>query len=187
MQSRDLVLTVIVAGHNRRDLGRTALQKAVFFAGILLGRDTGHTAYYYGPYSAAVEADTETLVTSGLAEEDMRTLGVNKRGFPVTQYQYRATDDGVARVDKLRDKYPDDVEVIQGLVDQMLEVFGSLDQNTLAAAAKTLYIAREQGKEITAEDIASLANDYGWTLKVDKIEDVVHMLQRLEFVQVTDS
>lgn len=187
MQRRDIVLSVVAAGSGRPDLGRTSLQKATFFTGIMLHRDLGHSAYYYGPYSAAVEADTEALVASALVDEASRNLGVNKRGYPITQYQYTLTESGAERVAQLRSKYPSEVEAIEGLVGRLLDVVGSLDQNTLAAAAKTLYIAIEQGKPVTPDDIAKLAQDYGWQLTARRVADVAAMLQDLRFVRVGPS
>jgi uncharacterized protein YwgA len=183
MQPRDLVLTVIASAGGRSDLGRTSLQKATFFTGVALGRDLGHSAYYYGPYSSLVEAETEALVASGLVEEDSRTFGVNRRGFPVTQYQYKVSEAGAERVERLRGKYSFEVDQIENLMRKLLTVVGSLDQATLSAAAKTFYIAREQGREVTPEDIAGFARDYAWELSADRVSDVAAMLRDLQFVK----
>lgn len=185
MQPRDLVLSVIAAADGRDDLGRTALQKATFFTGIALRRDLGHSAHYYGPYSALVESDTGALVASGLVEEDAKTLGTNRRGFPITQYQYKISDEGAQRVRRLRGKYTSEFEEVERLVGRLVEVVGSLDQATLSAAAKTYYIAREQGKRVTAEDVSELAREYGWELSADRVTDVANMLEDLNFVGTT--
>lgn len=186
MQQRDVILTIVSAADGRRDLGRTSLQKAAFFASIALGRDFGHSAYYYGPYSGTVEADTEALVASGLVDEASHTLGLNRRGYPITQYQYSMTESGRERLEQLRDRYGDEVALIESLMTDLLRVVGSLDQTTLAAAAKTLYIAREQGKAVSAEDVADLAKDYGWELAPQRVVDVAGILKDLHFVKVDE-
>ena len=184
MQARDLVLTVIDAASGRSDFGRTSLQKTTFFAAIALGFDLGHSAYYYGPYSAAVELDTEALVMAGLVEEDSSTIGVSNRGFPITRYQYKVSSDGEQRVQQLKGKYPTEVGVVNELVKQLVAVIGSLDQNTLAAAAKTYYIAREQGSPVTPDTVADLAKDYGWELRPDRVAEAANVLNSLHLVEV---
>ena len=184
MQARDLVLTVIDAASGRSDFGRTSLQKTTFFAAIALRVDLGHSAYYYGPYSADVELDTEALVMAGLVEEDSSTIGVNDRGFPITRYQYKVSSDGEQRVQQLKSKYPTEVGVVDELVKQLVAVIGSLDQNTLAAAAKTYYIAREQGSPVTPDTVADLAKDYGWTLRADRVAEAANVLNSLRLVEV---
>ena len=184
MQARDLVLAVIDAASGRPDFGRTSLQKTTFFAAIALGVDLGHSAYYYGPYSAAVEQDTEALVMATLVEEDSSTIGVNNRGFPITRYQYKVSSDGKQRVQQLKGKYPTEVGVVDELVKQLVAVIGSLDQTTLAAAAKTYYIAREQGSPVTPDTVADLAKDYGWTLRADRVADAANVLNSLNLVEV---
>ena len=184
MQARDLVLAVIDAASGRPDFGRTSLQKTTFFAAIALGVDLGNSAYYYGPYSAAVEQDTEALVMATLVEEDSSTIGVNNRGFPITRYQYKVSSDGKQRVQQLKGKYPTEVGVVDELVKQLVAVIGSLDQTTLAAAAKTYYIAREQGSPVTPDTVADLAKDYGWTLRADRVADAANVLNSLNLVEV---
>ena len=184
MQARDLVLAVIDAASGRPDFGRTSLQKTTFFAAIALGVDLGHSAYYYGPYSAAVEQDTEALVMATLVEEDSSTIGVNNRGFPITRYQYKVSSDGKQRVQQLKGKYPTEVGVVDELVKQLVAVIGSLDQTTLAAAAKTYYFAREQGSPVTPDTVADLAKDYGWTLRADRVADAANVLNSLNLVEV---
>lgn len=117
-------------------------------------------------------------------EEESRTYGVNRRGFPVIQYQYKVSGTGAERVERLRGKYPEEVEQIEHLVRKLLEVVGSLDQATLSAAAKTFYIAREQENAVTPEDIAGLARDYGWELSADRVSAVAAILHDLQFVKV---
>lgn len=186
MRDRDLVLSVIAAAGGREDLGRTALQKAVFFTGLVLDRPTGHTPYYYGPYSSVVEDDTAALVLTGLVEETRKTTGVNRKGYLVTRYKYAVTASGQERLSRLTDKYPDEVNKVNQFMGTLLDVFGNLDQATLAAAAKTLYIAREQGSAVTADDISALAQDYGWELNSARINDVAELLKKLQFVRVQD-
>src|SRR5215204_269650 len=109
MRPRDLVLAVIVQCADRGEFGRTSLQKVSYLAGLRLGIDLGHRAHFFGPYSAAVEADTDALAMSGLVAESVQVLGVNSQGWPVRQYSYRITDDGRRAYDEIAAESPDEV------------------------------------------------------------------------------
>ena len=185
IQPRDLVLAVISICGSRSEFGRTSLQKVTFLASLKLGIDLGHRAYYYGPYSGTVEADAEALVFSGLAKESVEYLDfVNSSGFQATRYHYVTSEAGAARVEKLKQAHPDQLGQVEDLVEELINVIGSLDQKILSAAAKTLYIAREQGKPVTVEEIKAFAKELGWNLSTSRIGRVAQMLGRLKFVEV---
>jgi uncharacterized protein YwgA len=46
--------------------GRTTMQKIMYFVSVALGKDFGHRAHYYGPFSRPVES---ALTVSALTEE----------------------------------------------------------------------------------------------------------------------
>ena len=185
IQARDLVLLIISECGDNAQFGRTSMQKVSYLTSLVLRVNLGHRAYYYGPYSAAVEADAEALTLSGLVEETMTPLGVNRKGFAVNQYHYRVTDSGRARLERVSERYADEVKTVRSFVREIHEVVGSFDQDTLSAAAKTLYIAREQQKPVTTEEVQTLAKDFGWTLPRRRVEHVAEMLAKLHLVETS--
>lgn len=186
MQPRDLVLAVISECGGREEFGRTSLQKVTYLASLVLNVDLGYHAYYYGPYSTTVEADAEALVLGGLVEETITPLGFNNRGFAVNRYHYTTTDAGRERVDRVAAAYRDQMATLRRFIGSVVDVVGSLDQQTLSAAAKTLYLTREQGKAVNIEQIKALAKDVGWQLSMAKINQVAKMLEQLDLVEVVD-
>jgi uncharacterized protein YwgA len=177
------VLVVIALCGAKEEFGRTSLQKVTFLASLRLGIKLGHRAYYYGPYSAEVEADVEALVLGGLVTETVELLDfVRPNGFQASRYHYSVTGTGDARMRLLREAHPEQVDMTKSLVEELVRVAGSLDQNILAAAAKTLYIAREQGASVSAEEIKEVGNDFGWKLSTGQIKRAANVLESLQFV-----
>jgi uncharacterized protein YwgA len=186
MRPRDLVLTVIGKCSSRPEFGRTSLQKVTYFVSLYLNVDFGYGAYYYGPYSASVEADAEALAMSGLISETVEPLGFSNRGgYPANRFRYAITSEGSDRLVKVGAAYPDLLADIQSFIDRIISVAGSLDQATLAAAAKTLYIAREQNKALDIDKIKDLGSDFGWDLTKPMIMRVANILKDLNFVRVS--
>lgn len=183
MKRRDLVLCIVASGAGDRDLGRTTLQKIAYLYGVTHGVDLGHCPYYYGPFSAAVERDVEALALAGLITEDARSLGfLNVAGRPATAYQYTVTEEGERRLESVAEAHPHEVDQVRRFVALLLDTFGTLNQNDLSIAAKTLYIAREQGEAVTFDQVQDLAAQYGWALDTAQIERVVKMLSDLRLV-----
>lgn len=187
MHARDIVLVAIALCGEKEEFGRTSLQKVTYLASVELGVDLGHRAYYYGPYSAAVEADTEALAVSGLINESVEHLDfVSAAGFPGTRYRFSLTERGEQRVAQLREAYSEQFAKLEERVNSILRVVGSADQYTLSTAAKTLYIALQHGGPISTEEIRSLAKERGWDLKTRGIERVTKMLSELDYVSVEE-
>ena len=184
MQPRDLMLAIIGQCSSRAEFGRTSLQKVAYLISLSFNIDLGHRAYYYGPYSTIVEADAEALVMGGLVSETVEPLGINNRGLPVKKYSYSVTSAGRDRLSRIKSAYPDQMLDLEGLIDRIVSVVGSLDQATLSAAAKTLYIAREQDKAVSLDEVEVLASDFGWKLPKATINRVVRMLSELHFLRV---
>jgi uncharacterized protein YwgA len=184
MTPRDLVLVVIDRCATKGEFGRTSLQKVTYLLSIVLGRDLGYRAHFFGPYSAVVEADTTALVLSGLIEESMQVLGSNAQGWPVRRYTYQVTEEGREALAEVADESKEEVSTVGSWIDQFEGVVGSLDQKVLSAAAKVLYIAREENRAVQIDEIGRLALEHGWTLSTDQVERVAIMLRDLGFARV---
>jgi uncharacterized protein YwgA len=184
MTPRDLVLAVIERCARKGEFGRTSLQKVTYFLAVILGIDLGHRAYFFGPYSSEVETDTEALAISGLIQESVDILGTNTKGWPVRRYTYTITEDGREAIKELHSESPKDMARILEVVDNIEKVVGSLDQKVLSAAAKVLYIAREEKRAVKVDEIGLLALEHRWTLSTYQIERVALMLRDLGLAKV---
>lgn len=184
IQPRDIVLSVIGKCSPHKEFGRTSLQKVTYLASLVLQINLGHHAYYYGPYSGSVESDAEALVLGGFITETVELSGFSQRGFPIKKYKYSMTEAGERRLERVSEVYPEQFQVLEDFVERIDAVVGSLEQRTLSAVAKTLYIAKEQDKPVSTEEVKTLALDLGWNLTVSKIEQVTQILSDLNLVQV---
>ena len=185
MRRRDMLLAIIALCWERPEFGRTALQKVAYFVGILKEAGFRHQPHYYGPFSDVVEADVEALTLAGLVEERVQSLTfVGSSGRQARRFEYRLTDDGRARVSELRATHPADFAAIEGVVQQLEQVAGGLDQNILSAAAKTFFIANRENRELSTTEIRALGRQLGWDLRPKQIQRVATMLQRLNLVKV---
>jgi uncharacterized protein YwgA len=184
IKQRDVILAIVGAVGGREDFGRTSLQKVSYLTSLMLNLDLGHRAYYYGPYSTTVESDSEALALAGLIEENSVTMGISAKGYPVVKYTYTLSEEGRARLRRVELAHPEQFRAITSFVSRIEETVGSFDQNTLSAVAKSFYIAKEQDRPVTADEIQEFAKELGWTLKPRKIEEVTHMLADLGLVQI---
>jgi uncharacterized protein YwgA len=186
MKQRDLVLTIIGACADRPEFGRTSLQKVCYLAAASLGLDLGHRAYFYGPFSTAVEENTEALVLAGLVNENAEPLGfVSPSGWPASRYHYGLTGQGRDRLVQLEKAYPDEIVKLRAVIAKIVSVVGSLDQQVLSTASKTLYIAREKQRPLRLEEIGDLAREFHWSLSPAQVGRVGRVLEQLGLVQVT--
>lgn len=177
MKRRDLLLVIISRCQTKQEFGRTALQKVSYFVGLALGQDLGHGAHYYGPYSPAVEQDVEALVLSGLIDESVSQLGFfNEKGFPGRRYAYEVTDEGTSRIGDLKLAHLDEYDKITQVIDELASFLGGLDQATLSAAAKVVYLTRREGGDLKQEEIATLATELGWKLPGPTVDRVASVL-----------
>lgn len=185
MKQRDVVLSIIGEVTGSEEFGRTSLQKVSYLTSLRIQMNLGHRAYYYGPFSAAVEADAEALALGGLIEEKSETMGVSAKGFPILKYTYSITETGRERLDRVRSAHPEQYELIEDFVAKVKDTVGSFDQNTLSAVSKTFYIAREQNRPVSPNEVRDFAKELGWNLSVRKIDEVTKMLADLGLVKVT--
>jgi uncharacterized protein YwgA len=186
MRLRDIVLYVIARCQDRSEFGRTSLQKVIYFLGRAMNRDFGYRPYFYGPFASPVERETEALVFSNLVEERVDSLGfANAAGFAAKRYEYTLTPTGDERIRFLGERHPQETKIIDEVIDALLEHAGGLDQRILSAAAKVDYIAIQESRPVSVEDVRlSAIRDLGWSLTEPQVEEVMSLLNRLGFVQV---
>ena len=159
LKRRDLVLMTIALCAEKPEFGRTSLQKLVYFISQYSESNFGYKAHFYGPFSEGVEEDVEALVLAGLVDEAVRKFGINGR-----HYEYRITNEGRERVSGLEGAYPSDCNRIGEMVKKIEESVGSLNQSVLSTAAKTHYIAANEGKAIRIADVPNIGRQFGWEM-----------------------
>jgi hypothetical protein len=129
MMRKDWTLLVIAAAAGQ-PVSPVQLQKALFLLGenLQLGAGFFHfTPYDYGPFDSAVYSEAESLDREGLVRIETP---------PFSYREYRATDDGRARADILRQQLP---EGVASYLDQVVTWVRSRSFNDLVRAIYQAY------------------------------------------------
>ena len=182
MDARYAVLIAVGEEGSGGLIGRTLLQKKLYFASLLVDEDLGFRPYYYGPYSQEIANATDSLVSNRFLKErvdifpDSNIFGERRR------YSYQLTPDGSQILGRLK-KEPG-VAAWCDALKKINEHSLSHDFDLLSIAAKVKTILREAG-EATIGDIEQKAREYGWTLTRDEIDRVAGFLESLKLVSRT--
>jgi uncharacterized protein YwgA len=182
------LLLVEHCGHDSA-FGRTSLQKVAYLAGAMLGWEMlGHSAYHYGPYSRALDRETNRLVQLGLLDEEPESLGfVSATGFHGWKYHYRLTDAGRSRVAQLDALVPADVGALRQAADRIREAAGGFNQRTLSLAAKTHFVvSHDRGCGVTDDEIVNSARELGWRVTTSDVRTVASQLEKLGLVEIAE-
>lgn len=162
-------------------LGKTALQKKIFFLGVLTGTldELGYRPHFYGPYSDDVAQAVQELKTIGYVEQEVRFTGTaDSAGFERCRYDYRLTKAG-KRVAQFKATENGNLgPQLQSLATR-LKSAGNLDYMKLSVAAKTYFLFGQPGARPSKEELAQLASKFGWHVKPEEVQDAAQYLQKL--------
>jgi len=118
--------------HPDRYLGRTALQKLLYFAKALgVPLPFSFEIYTYGPYSDRVTFVAEAM----LADETLQDTSKE----PERYSNYRITERGK----DLLERYSQHLEPHREVLEKVVRVFGRFDPNTLELIATLHFLARQ--------------------------------------------
>lgn len=177
----DIVLLVVDATEGVLE-GRTVAQKLAYFSGVVLGRDLGHQAHYYGPFSRDVEEALTIGVVAGDLEESVERIPNWYGGRDGLKHSYALTDDGHESVEKLKSEYPEEAERIEATINAIAEAMPGLPQKSLSAAAKIYMIVVDQQRTVKLNEIPGLAEHLGWNLTQHQVDRTVDVLRKLELL-----
>lgn len=165
--------------------GRTALQKACYFANEKFGGGIPYFAHYFGPYSKAVAKARSDLVGSNFLREEIeagRLASPNRTDRGVeTEWQrhnYLLTQEGTDLLERLRDKLPDEFHSIHSYVDAVGSATG-LDLARMAPAAKVHFVVTHEGAS-TTDEVVDRALAHDWRLSRDDVASALDTLDGLE-------
>ena len=160
--------------------GKTTLQKKMYFLGIMLHEDFGYGPHYYGPYSASVAAANQELKSLGyLSETKASAGGVNALGFEVARHDFSLTTDGSDVLEQKKTRMRQDWERLERAAKR-LENAGSLNYMEISIAAKAYFLLEQEGKPANPEELAKLANNFGWTITSGEVEKAAEFLAGLQ-------
>ena len=167
-------ILLVVNACGSSPVGRTALQKLMYFASRLGVVDAGFNAHYYGPYSQEVANEVASLVDLDFLDEYSGVVYASGN----TGYSYRLTDEG-------RQVLPDangHKEMIERIVSSAISHF-SLNPRLLATAAKVHFILAESEAPMMPQTIRQRAGNLGWDVDEPGIVKVIDYLKDLGLVK----
>lgn len=183
MKLEFLLLFIIQLSENNLK-GRTVLQKIVYFYSILLKKDFGYLAHYYGPYSALVENTLNNLKSLGYVKEDVSTWGIDWRGFEKKKYSYSLSKDGEELLEYLSKDSNVKKSDIEQIYFSLKENINLDDSSALSVAAKTFHIiSKKSSSAYNIEAIRDEAKNLGWEVEEKQINDATNFLIGLNLIQ----
>jgi len=153
-------------------VGRTALQKLVYFVSLDIDVDAWFYAHYYGPFSEDVSMEIARLWGHGLVREDVPTR--TKPG-----YTYTLTKGGERLGEKVAGENAGEYAKIASIVEKC-RGFCGLRQLQLAFAAKSHYLrTRKNAPRAVASELSSMGSKIGWVMSEDDVNSGLELLRRL--------
>lgn len=156
-------------------IGRTAMQKLVYFETVHTDVEAEYYGHYYGPFSEGVAEGIARLWEWGYVREDVPTPD-----YP--GYTYSLTKDG----DRLGTKVVNDGKREEyskiGFVVGACREFCGLQQSQMSYAAKIHYM-REHNKRPHAgvAEIVEMGGRAGWKMTAENVNAGLGLLGRLGF------
>ena len=187
MTASDLVLLMLDAFGSEIQ-GKTMLQKRCYFVALMCGwqHEMGFGPHYYGPYASELDNAAGQLRALGFIEESKVTFGVvGGGGFEISRYDYKLTEDGRAVASVRKGKRPEDWNAIKNAVDK-IKAAGDRGYVELSIAAKAYYLLEQKGGPASAEELAQLAQRFGWQVQPAQVAEAWEFLKRLDLIRVVD-
>jgi hypothetical protein len=172
MNLDDAILRIL--DHVGTGVGRTTLQKLLYFASIKGIIQASFRPYYYGPYADEAYINLENLVSLSFVEEASAAYASGHSG-----YQYLITPDGKTIISG----QSLDRSGLDKIVDLARTHFG-LRQNMLATAAKVHYILMNYNTQRTIEAITHEARNLGWEVSQEDAMNVVAFLKDMDLIKI---
>jgi uncharacterized protein YwgA len=182
MKARHLILMLLEASGGRIE-SKTKLQKQIYFISLLLDKDLGFKAHYYGPYSVKVEEGLDELIGAGFVDMKRNVFGIDmERGFEVKRYEFYLTESGQKFAKILSEENLSEYRQIQEFINCLKDI-GELDYLSLSLAAKAYFILSKENRPMNKEELIRKSREFGWNVSKEDINKAIEILTNLNFVQ----
>jgi len=170
------ILVAIDAGEG---IGRTSLQKIIFFAKELGLTEASYNAHYYGPYSREVASTLLGLVAAGWVEESGESWPDGSIFGERRRYAYRLTKAGKTALQQLVGSESQEAERLRKIV-QLCKEKARLDFEMLSWAAKIWFLVKKHKRDLSPTEIEQQAGAWGWKVKKEDVPKVKGLLDALQ-------
>ena len=179
MEISDAILvTIKIAGNNF--LGRTSIQKLVYFLSVFKIVEVKYRPHYYGPYSVDVASSIQMLSSIDFLNEKVETSETT--GYPVPEdwkrYLYSLSTDGEQIVGQFKKSNRSDYDEIYRVI-KICKDSVNFNPDILSWAAKINYILSKKEESMTYEAIINTADSFGWKLSSEQVDMGVKLLKNL--------
>jgi hypothetical protein len=176
VDAKHAVLATVAEQGDTGLVGRTLLQKKIYFAALLSNEDFAFKPHYYGPYSPLVADATDALVSNNFLEERIEVFpGANVFG-EIRRHTYKVTPDGNQLLESIQD-FPGLGRFRECLRRANSHPFAQ-DFNLLSIAAKVMMV-KSTRRQTSVSEIKREAKRHGWSLSDTDIENVRGFLSSL--------
>jgi uncharacterized protein YwgA len=179
-----IVVTLGAAADNV--IGRTAIQKLIYFESILDLVDANYRPHYYGPYSSEIAGTIQELAALGFVEEKIETretTGYYYVSDEWRRYCYKLTNDGSDFLSAVKNEDPETFDKITEIV-RTCGSRSKFNPMILSSAAKVHYIASHNNTSMDFKEIISNAKEIGWNLTEENIKMAIDLLGDLNLIKL---
>jgi uncharacterized protein YwgA len=178
-----IIVTLGAAADNV--IGRTAIQKLIYFESIFNLVDANYRPHYYGPYSSEIAGTIQEFAALGFVEEKVETRETT--GYSVSdewkRYCYKLTNEGSDFLSAVKKDDPETFEKISEIV-RTCGRKSKFNPKTLSWAAKVHYIASHNNTAMDFKEIISNAKEMGWNLTEENIKIAIGLLDDLMLIKL---
>lgn len=169
---------ILVSIDAAEGVGRTALQKIVFFAKELKLTIAAYDPHYYGPYSREVASILMNLVAVGWVEESAEAWPDGSLFGERRRYSYRLTAAGKSALQQLVVENHD-ASRLRDIV-KLCKEKTRLDFEIISFAAKIHFMRVKLQQNFSPEKIEEHARSWGWQVKKEDVPKVTGLLDSLQ-------
>lgn len=168
------ILLLLFFNYDEKIVGKTTVQKRMYFLSDFLSKDFGFYHYYYGPFSNQVNQAINYNCGLGFLNEELNFFPPDQKRF-----DYELTEDGKKFVEYLSSNGEKEIsEKIRKFYKIMTESGDNGDYNLLSWAAKLDYVLKNNSSlYLESSNFKNDLKKYGWNLnnkEVDKARDFLN-------------
>lgn len=179
MEVQDAIIVAVkVAGKNV--MGRTAIQKLIYFLSIFEIVDAKYRPHYYGPYSVDVASSIQMLSSMDFLSEKVETSETIGYTVPENRkrYLYSVSTDGEQFFEDVKRSDREEIAEISRIVEISRDTV-NFNPDILSWAAKVNYILTKKNELMTHEAIISTADSFSWKLSSEQVDMALELLGKL--------
>ncbi len=162
--------TVNIAGNDR--IGRTAVQKIIYFLNEKKSLGIKYKAYYYGPFSQEISENLDLLTTYGYLIEKRND---DDNGVDFRSYAYSLTDEGRRYLDREMDPY---VESLKLIIDSYWDILNN-NLKYLSYSAKYHFIEKNLNSKGLVCEKDEVLRKYKWEIPVISVDSIIDFIGKI--------